>query len=185
MRRHAVSIFRPLRMGGSRRRPQPILGPNTAARKAIPLLRPLPAGVAVYHASNHAIVSEHFQKKVKKSAGERDSPQNPIWVAAQRCHRLDLQDAGGTKQERDFARRSRRCTQMGKTAFTANRGNRVFSSLPLFPHVQPISEFGGGAAFLPCREGGDFRRTPILDSSVYLACDGLEESIRLSSCRER
>ena len=77
MQRHAVSIFRPLRMGGSRRRPQPILGPNTAARKAIPLLRPLPAGVAVYHASNYAIVSEHVQKKVKKSAGKRDSPQPP------------------------------------------------------------------------------------------------------------
>ena len=42
---------------------------------------------------------------------------------------------------------------MGKTAFTgANRGNRVCSPLPLFPHVQAISEFGGRAAVLPCRD---------------------------------
>jgi hypothetical protein len=51
--------------------------PGIAARNGIPLLRPLPADVAVSHASNYAIVSNHVQKKVKKVAGERDSPPAP------------------------------------------------------------------------------------------------------------
>lgn len=73
----------------------------------------------------------------------------------------------GQNREGTLPADGRRCTQMGKTAFTgANRGNRVCSPLPLFPLVQPISKFGAERLFCAAgkRAGG---RAPILGSPVF------------------
>jgi hypothetical protein len=53
-------------MGGGNRRPPPALALGAAARKAVPLLRPLSADATVHHASNYAIVANQVQNKMKK-----------------------------------------------------------------------------------------------------------------------
>jgi hypothetical protein len=147
--------------------------PGVAARNGIPLLRPLPADDAVYHASNYDIVSNQVQNKVKKSAGERDSPPAPgsgggaapPQAAIAGCRR-DKTGKGLCPQIDADGRR------WGKRAFTgANRGNRVCSPLPLFPHVQLAS----GARSSSERAFTETKETKQKASFVILVCLCREE----------
>jgi hypothetical protein len=160
-----------------------------AARNGMPLLRPLPADVAVSHASNYAIVSNHVQQKVKKVAGERDSPPAPrsggrrSAAADWNCRMQAGQNRKGTlpADHADARRWGKRLLQerTEETEFAL----RCLCSLmfKLFRNLGAERLFCP-AGICPAHHGPSAGRGLPALASVYLACGWLEESIRLSSC---